>query len=82
MNEVAAVPYIASKNVSSLHPIQCGSFLIMHTAMRVYIGEVLDLYKPSSGRHGSVPFMDKASTLSYLSLRCYLEVKMTVMVST
>lgn len=39
---------------------------------RFFIGEVLDLYTKGSGRHCSVDTVDKASDLSYLSLRVYL----------
>ncbi|KAI0739802.1 hypothetical protein C8Q80DRAFT_1079609, partial [Daedaleopsis nitida] len=39
---------------------------------RMYIGEVLDIYKKSSGRHGSVETATSCTGLSHISLRVYL----------
>ncbi|EIM82315.1 uncharacterized protein STEHIDRAFT_114253 [Stereum hirsutum FP-91666 SS1] len=44
---------------------------------RFFIGEVLDLYTKGSGRHCSVDTVDKASDLSYLSLRVYLPLSLS-----
>jgi hypothetical protein len=41
------------------------------TNMRMYIGEVLDLYKKGNHRHGSVLSTNNIAELSYLSLRVY-----------
>ncbi|KAH9947488.1 hypothetical protein B0H21DRAFT_676451, partial [Amylocystis lapponica] len=63
---------ILSKNVSQINPLRPGCFLVMRNASRMYIGELLDLYKKTSGRHGSVKSAVSCSGLSYLSLRVYL----------
>ncbi|KAG1782033.1 hypothetical protein EV702DRAFT_1192691 [Suillus placidus] len=39
--------------------------------MRMYIGEVLDLYEKGNNRHGSVLSTNNIAELSYLSLRVY-----------
>ncbi|KIK41489.1 hypothetical protein CY34DRAFT_107305 [Suillus luteus UH-Slu-Lm8-n1] len=65
------LPYIASKNVHTLHPLRRGSFVIIRSEKRMYIGEVLDLYKKGKNRHGSVPSSSNSAELSYLSLRVY-----------
>ncbi|KAJ3002779.1 hypothetical protein NUW54_g5663 [Trametes sanguinea] len=66
------VPNLMSKNVTSLNPLRPGTFLVMKSAKRTYIGEVLDVYKMISRRHGSVDVATSVSGLSYLSLRVYL----------
>ncbi|KAF9526823.1 hypothetical protein CPB83DRAFT_837122 [Crepidotus variabilis] len=55
-----ALPQLSEKNVTALNELKRGSFLIMRTTKRFYIGEVLDIYK-------------KGQSLSWLSLRVYLE---------
>ncbi|OSD06282.1 hypothetical protein PYCCODRAFT_1341735, partial [Trametes coccinea BRFM310] len=39
---------------------------------RTYLGEVLDLYKKTNNRHGSLDVAATVTGLSYLSLRVYL----------
>ncbi|KAG1776449.1 hypothetical protein EV702DRAFT_1198151 [Suillus placidus] len=64
---------VATKNISSLFPLKHGSYVIMHTAVWFYIGEVLDLYrKGSNSRYGSMQSTMSVSTLSFLSLQVYL----------
>jgi hypothetical protein len=57
--------------VHALHPLRPGSFVIIRNEKRMYIGEVLDLYKKGKDRHGSVPSSSNTAELSYLSLRVY-----------
>jgi hypothetical protein len=46
--------------------------VIVRNDKRTYIGEVLDLYKTSSGnRYGSVKTAGNVSELQYLSIRVY-----------
>ncbi|KAG1846967.1 hypothetical protein C8R48DRAFT_765007 [Suillus tomentosus] len=65
------LPYIASKNVHTLHPLCHSSFVIIRNEKRMYIGEVLNLYKKGKNWHGSVPSSSNSAELSYLSLRVY-----------
>lgn len=44
----------------------------MKNEARMYVGQVLDLYKHVSRRHGSVDQATSTSGLSYISLRVYL----------
>ncbi|KAF8188222.1 hypothetical protein K438DRAFT_1764441 [Mycena galopus ATCC 62051] len=61
------------RNVSSLFPIHLGSFLVMRTTERMYIGEVIDIFKKSSsGRYGSIELATTPSEIQALSLRVYL----------
>jgi hypothetical protein len=72
INHLTGLPYIASKNVHTLHPLRRGSFaIIRNEKCTMYIGEVLDLYKKRKNRHGSVPSSSNSVELSYLSLRVY-----------
>ena len=69
-----AVPNIQSRNVNSLFYLKQGSFLIIcNEAKRIYIGEVLDLYKLAAGnRYGSVKRANGVEELKYLSVCVYL----------
>ncbi|KAJ7679396.1 hypothetical protein DFH06DRAFT_1166490 [Mycena polygramma] len=72
------LPNVTTRNVSVLYPIVIGSFLIMRTAKRVYIGEVLDIYKKgSSGRYGSIPMASAISDIQAFSLRVFLPLQFT-----
>ncbi|OBZ75378.1 hypothetical protein A0H81_04106, partial [Grifola frondosa] len=66
------VPNIASRNVSQINPLHPGCFVIMKNKKCMYIGEILDLYKKVSRRHGSVKEVASYSGLSYFSLRVFL----------
>ncbi|KAI0739984.1 hypothetical protein C8Q80DRAFT_1111610, partial [Daedaleopsis nitida] len=44
---------------------------------RTYLGEVLDIYKKTGGRHGSLTEATTIAGLSYLSLRVYLPLKIS-----
>ena len=69
----AELPNMSTKNISIPFPIKLGGFVIMRTAQRTYIGEVLDMYKKGlSGRYGSIEKSESASGLQALSLRVYL----------
>ena len=69
-----AVPNIQSRNVNGLFYLKQGSFLIIHNeAKRIYIGEVLDLYKLAAGnRYSSVRRANGVGELKYLSVCVYL----------
>lgn len=69
-----AVPNIQSRNVNGLFYLKQGSFLIIRNeAKRIYIGEVLDLYKlAASNRYGSVKRANGVKELKYLSVCVYL----------
>ena len=46
--------------------------LIMRTKKRLYLGEVLDIYKKIACRHGSIPKATSCAGLPYFSLWAYL----------
>jgi hypothetical protein len=60
--------------MGAIYRLMCGNFVIMCTELqRFYIREVLDIYKlGTSSRYGSVDDTCTASGLSYLALRVYL----------
>jgi hypothetical protein len=67
------IPNLAGQNINSIFRLERGNFVMMSTARRFYIGEVLDIYKQAaSSRYGSVDDATTASSLSYLALRIYL----------
>ncbi|KAF9230598.1 hypothetical protein BU15DRAFT_69059 [Melanogaster broomeanus] len=67
------LPNLESKNVSKLFPVQRHSFFIVRSAVRFYIGEVLDIYKKgTNSRYGSLDSLESLSDLMFLSLRVYL----------
>ena len=71
------LPNIATKNVTAIYQLQHGSFLIMRSEKRFYVGQVLDLYKRgSSSRHGSVDNLSSVQGLSWVSLRVFLPLAM------
>ncbi|KAF9020418.1 hypothetical protein BDZ89DRAFT_1203567 [Hymenopellis radicata] len=68
-----ALECISTKNISQMVPLVPKSFVIMRTVKRMYIGEVIDIYKKgNSGRYDSIPVSTSAAELKYLSLRVYL----------
>lgn len=68
---------ISGQGINAIYRLQRGNFVIMSTAKRTYIGQVLDLYKQAaSSRYGSVDDATSASGLSYLALRVYLPLQM------
>ncbi|KAJ3502810.1 hypothetical protein NLJ89_g8719 [Agrocybe chaxingu] len=78
-NSRSELPNISSKNVTLLHILQRGSFVIMQSPKHFYIGEVLDIYKRgTSGRYGSVTTASSIQGLAWLSLRVYLPLAMTI----
>ncbi|OBZ71643.1 hypothetical protein A0H81_08835 [Grifola frondosa] len=62
------VPNIASKNVSQINPLRPGCFVIMKNKKRMYIGEILDLYK-KDGVGGTTDDEDVAMSDSEDDLR-------------
>lgn len=58
--------------MSAVNPLRPGVFVIMRYKKLMFVGEVLDLYKKVSRRHGSVDESSSVSGLSYFSLRVYL----------
>ncbi|KAF9244660.1 hypothetical protein BU15DRAFT_71622 [Melanogaster broomeanus] len=67
------LPNLESKNVSKLFPVQRHSFFIVRSAVRFYIGEVLDIYKKgTNSRYGSLDSLESLSDLMFLSLHVYL----------
>lgn len=64
---------ITSKNVSQLFPLNLGAYVIVRTTQRIYVGEVLDIYrKGNSGRYDSIKTTSSLGGVKYLSLRVYL----------
>ncbi|KAF8178378.1 hypothetical protein K438DRAFT_2179563 [Mycena galopus ATCC 62051] len=54
-------------------PCAAQRFLVMRTTERMYIGEVIDIFKKgSSGRYGSIELATTTSEIQALSLRVYL----------
>jgi hypothetical protein len=68
------LPNVTTRNVNGLFFLKKGSFVIVrNTTSRIYIGEVLDLYKLASGnRYGSVKTAQAVEELKFLSLKVYL----------
>ncbi|KAJ7369179.1 hypothetical protein DFH08DRAFT_929073 [Mycena albidolilacea] len=67
------VPNIKCRGVTSLTPLRLGSFVVMRSAIRLYLGEVLGIYRYGSvlGRHESFTDAETVDGLSYVSLRVY-----------
>ncbi|KAJ7084923.1 hypothetical protein C8R44DRAFT_894034 [Mycena epipterygia] len=67
------VPKLRSRGVDALTPIRLGSLVVMRTAIRLYLGEVLGIYRYGSvsGKHESYTDAETVDGLSYLSLRVY-----------
>ena len=60
--------------MNGLFYLKQGSFLIIHNeSKRIYIGEVLDLYKLAAGnRYSSMKRANGVEELKYLSVHVYL----------
>lgn len=72
---MSVLPYLSSKNVTSLYHLVPDTFVLMRTTERMYIGQVLDIYKKvQNSRHGSVGEAHSLLGLSYLSLRVFLPI--------
>ncbi|KAG6871916.1 hypothetical protein C0992_010163, partial [Termitomyces sp. T32_za158] len=70
---LSPLTYLSQKNITTLHPLLRGSYVIMRTQRRTYIGQVLDMYKKGeSSRYGSIDSSTSLEGLSWLSLRIYL----------
>ncbi|KAF8161385.1 hypothetical protein B0H34DRAFT_796185 [Crassisporium funariophilum] len=73
------LPNIALKNVTAILPLQRDNFLIMRSERRFYIGQVLDIYKRgANSRHGSVDNVLSVQGLSWISLRVFLPLELSV----
>ncbi|KAF8060260.1 hypothetical protein FPV67DRAFT_1632538 [Lyophyllum atratum] len=71
------LPNLSAKNVNDLFPLKLGNFVIIRTSQRLYVGEILDMYKKgANGRYGSITMIGNASSLQALSLRVYLPLEM------
>ncbi|KAG6895347.1 hypothetical protein C0992_001720 [Termitomyces sp. T32_za158] len=71
------LPNLAGKNVNDLFPMKIGNYAILRTEKRIYIGEILDMYKKAaSGRYGSVADVGKAALLQAISVHVYLPLTM------
>ncbi|KAJ7016612.1 hypothetical protein C8F04DRAFT_1280950 [Mycena alexandri] len=71
------VPKLRTRGIDSLTPLRLaphmGSLVVMRSAVRLYLGEVLGIYRYGSvsGRHESYTDAETVDGLSYLSLRVY-----------
>lgn len=66
-------PNLLSRNITVFFKLKLGSFVLMRSPKRFYVGEVLDIYeKGGSGRYGSVVDAISTDRLSFLSLRVFL----------
>ncbi|KAJ7853025.1 hypothetical protein B0H14DRAFT_3655709, partial [Mycena olivaceomarginata] len=67
------IPNLRSRGVSAITPIQLDSLVIMRSAVRLYLGEVVGIYRYGSvsGRHEGFVTAETVDGLSYLSLRVY-----------
>ncbi|KAJ7877129.1 hypothetical protein B0H13DRAFT_1893350 [Mycena leptocephala] len=67
------VPKLRTRGVDAITPIRLGSFVIMRSAIRLYLGEVLGIYRYGSvsGKHESYTDAETVDGLSYLGLRVY-----------
>ncbi|KAJ3766604.1 hypothetical protein FB446DRAFT_757584 [Lentinula raphanica] len=73
LGSVDALPNLGTKNVTLLYPLVPYTFVLMKTSVRMYIGQVLDIYKKGqSSRYGSVNKATEINGLSFLSLRVFL----------
>ncbi|KAF8162010.1 hypothetical protein BJ912DRAFT_935670 [Pholiota molesta] len=73
------LPNIALKNVTAIFPLQRDNFLIMRSERCFYIGQVLDIYKRgANSRHGSVDNVLTVQGLSWISLRVFLPLELSV----
>ncbi|KAJ7629621.1 hypothetical protein B0H17DRAFT_1218096 [Mycena rosella] len=70
------VPKLRSRGVDAITPIRLGSLVIMRSAIRLYLGEVLGIYRYGSvsGKHESYTDTETVDGLSYLSLRMYEQI--------
>jgi hypothetical protein len=77
-----AVPNLSSRNITYFFQLEIGSFVIMRSTKRFYVGEVLDIYqKGSNNRYGSVAKAINVTELSFLSLRVFLPLTVVSVVS-
>ena len=74
LTHVSAVANISTRNINNIFYLKRGSYLVVRNeSERMFIGEVLDLYKTTSGnRYGSVISANSAAELKYLSARVFL----------
>lgn len=71
---ISVVANISTRNINSIFFLKRGSYLVVRNeSERMFIGEVLDLYKTASGnRYGSVISANSVAELKYLSVRVFL----------
>jgi hypothetical protein len=71
------VPNLRCCGVNSIIPIRIDSLVIMRSAVRLYLGQVVGIYRYGSvsGKHESFVTAETLDGLSYLSLRVYEQVR-------
>jgi hypothetical protein len=71
-----SVPYVEFRGVTSITFMQIGSWVMMRSARRLYLGKVLGIYRYGSvsGKHESFTDPETVQGLSYLSLEVYEQV--------
>ncbi|KAJ3804237.1 hypothetical protein F5876DRAFT_70806, partial [Lentinula aff. lateritia] len=66
VGSVNVLPNLGAKNVTALNLLTPQSFVLMRTAQRIYIGQVLNIYKKGqNSRHGSVATVTDLSGRSF-----------------
>ncbi|KAJ7739385.1 hypothetical protein B0H16DRAFT_1694558 [Mycena metata] len=67
------VPNVQFRGVTSITPMHIGSWVMMRTARRLYLGKVLGIYRYGSvsSKHESFTDAETVQGLSYLSLEVY-----------
>ena len=79
---ISLFPNLATKNISVIYPLVLGSFVIVRTPQRHFIGEVLNMYKKgSNSRHNFIISTSSDSELSYIPLRVHLPLVDNIAVS-
>ena len=66
------LPYLEAKNVNAMTPLEPGCMVIMYNGYRMYLGEVLDIFRKVSGQHAFIEKTDKITGLSNIVLRVFL----------
>ncbi|KAF7972503.1 hypothetical protein HWV62_17876 [Athelia sp. TMB] len=70
---ITVLQNLNGRNVNGFNYLRRGSFVVVRNTVRLYIGEVLDMYKTASrSRYGSVKTAGSVEELKYLSVRAYL----------
>ncbi|KAJ7120688.1 hypothetical protein C8R43DRAFT_1136631 [Mycena crocata] len=72
-----AVPNVKTRGITAITPLRIDSFVVMRSALRIYLGKVLGIYRYGSvsGKHESFTDAETVEGLSYLSLEVYEQLK-------